>query len=189
MFNKIIAATTEVINTYKEKDPAATNSLLILMTYPGVHAIMYYRIANLCWRHDVKFLGSIISQFARWATGIEIHPGATIGKRLFIDHGNGVVIGETAIIGNDVVMFHQVTLGGTGKDKGKRHPTVEDNVMLCAGCKVLGNILIGKNSKVGANAVVLGDVPRNATVIGCPAKIVKLDGQRVEIPIKSKTHK
>ncbi|ONI45915.1 serine O-acetyltransferase [Candidatus Epulonipiscioides gigas] len=178
----------EVVDTYKEKDPAATNTILILLTYPGIHAIAVYRVAHLLWNNNFHFISRVLSQISRIITGIEIHPAAKIGKRLFIDHGIGIVIGETSIVGDDVMIFHQVTLGGTGKHTGKRHPTIQNNVMLSAGCKIIGNITIGENSKVGANAVVLGDVPKNSTVIGCPGKIVKLEGKRVEIPIRSKTN-
>lgn len=172
-----------IINTYKAQDPAATNALSIIINYPGIHAIFFHRIAHFINNLGLKFLARFISQVARFLTGIEIHPGATIGKRLFIDHGNGVVIGETAEIGDDVVMFHQVTLGGTGHDKGKRHPTVGNGVTIATGAKVLGNIKIGDNSKIGANAVVLKNVPENATVVGIPAKIVKLNGEKVNIAL------
>ena len=172
-----------IINTYKAQDPAATNALSIIINYPGIHAIFFHRIAHFINNLGLKFLARFISQVARFLTGIEIHPGATIGKRLFIDHGNGVVIGETAEIGDDVVMFHQVTLGGTGRDKGKRHPTVGNGVTIATGAKVLGNIKIGDNSKIGANAVVLKNVPENATVVGIPAKIVKLNGEKVNISL------
>ncbi|WP_305768779.1 serine O-acetyltransferase EpsC [Candidatus Epulonipiscium viviparus] len=189
MLDKMLAAIQEVIKTYKKKDPAAKSTALLLLAHPGVHAVAMYRVSHLLWKNDFRFMAGVVSYTARFLTGIEIHPGAVIGKRLFIDHGMGIVIGETAVIGNDVMIFHQVTLGGTGKQRGKRHPTIGDNVMLSAGSKIIGNVVIAKNSKVGANAVVLGDVPANATVIGCPAKIVKLDGDRVEIPIESKTTK
>ncbi len=178
----------DLIEVYKQKDPAASSTALIILTYPGVHAVVIYRLANKLWRKGLYFPSRVISQFGRFITGIEIHPAAKIGKRLFIDHGIGVVIGETTVIGDDVVIFHQVTLGGTGKHIGKRHPTIQNNVMLSAGSKVIGAVVIGENSKIGANAVVLGDVPKNATAIGCPAKIIKLDGKKVDIPIKSKTN-
>ncbi|MFI3257079.1 MAG: serine O-acetyltransferase EpsC [Spirochaetales bacterium] len=175
-----------IIQAYKEKDPAATNALLVILTYSGLHAILYYRIAHFFHTKKLLFLARVLSQFARFFTGIEIHPGAQIGKRLFIDHGMGLVIGETAVIGDDVTLFHGVTLGGTGKTHGKRHPTLENNVMVSTGAKILGNVIIGENSKVGANAVVLGDVPKNATVVGLPAKIVKLNGDKVNIKIPAK---
>lgn len=176
----------KLLKTYKTKDPAATNSLIILLTYPGVHAIFSHRIAHFFYNLKCKSFARILSQISRFNTGIEIHPGAKIGKRLFIDHGIGVVIGETAVIGNDVTIFHQVTLGGTGKDIGKRHPTIHDNVMISAGAKILGPVDIGENSKIGANAVILGDLPANSTAVGLPAKIVKLNGNKVDIEIVTK---
>ncbi len=179
-------ALKELIQAYKQKDPAATNGFTVVLTYPGVHAIFFHRIAHFLFKRNLHFLSRFVSQFSRFLTGIEIHPGATIGKRLFIDHGNGLVIGETAVIGNDVTLFHQVTLGGTGKITGKRHPTIKDNVIVSTGAKVLGPIIIGENSKIGANAVILGDVPDNATAVGLPARIVKLNGERVDIKIKTK---
>ncbi len=182
-----MGAFKDFIDTYKAKDPAATSTLLIVLTYPGAHAIFSYRIAHFLWNCKLHFLSRIVSQVSRFHTGIEIHPGATIGKRLFIDHGMGVVIGETTIIGDDVAIFHQVTLGGTGKHTGKRHPTLENNVMVSAGAKIIGNVTIGENSKVGSNAVILGDMPKNSTAVGIPAKIVKLNGERVDIDIVSKT--
>ncbi|OOB77864.1 MAG: serine O-acetyltransferase [Epulopiscium sp. Nuni2H_MBin003] len=185
---KIISELKELIKVYKQKDPAASSTALILLTYPGIHAVAIYKISNKLWRKKMHFLARVLSQIARAMTGIEIHPGATIGKRLFIDHGIGIVIGETSVIGNDVIMFHQVTLGGTGKHLGKRHPTIKNNVMLSAGSKIIGSVVVGENSRVGANAVILGDVPENATVVGCPARIVKLNGEKVDIPIKSKTN-
>lgn len=171
------------INAYKENDPAATSTISILLNYPGVHAIALHRVSHFLYKADLKLLARFISQVGRFFTGIEIHPGATIGERLFIDHGMGIVIGETAILGNDIIMFHQVTLGGTGHETGKRHPTIQDNVMLSAGSKIIGNITVGKNSKIGANAVVLRNVPDNATVVGIPAKIVKLNGEKVNIDL------
>ncbi len=182
----MIKSIKELLNSYKEKDPSATSDILILLTYPGIHALFFYRIANFFWQKNLKFLARVISQLARFITGIEIHPGAVIGKRLFIDHGMGIVIGETAMIGDDVTLFHQVTLGGTGKQKGKRHPTLENNVMVSAGAKVVGNIIIGENSKIGSNAVILGDIPKNSTAVGIPAVIVKLNGEKVNIPIRAK---
>ncbi|MGL5439909.1 MAG: serine O-acetyltransferase EpsC [Filifactoraceae bacterium] len=167
------------IETYKNNDPAALSTLNILINYPGVHAIFIHRIAHFLYINKLKFLARFLSQVGRFLTGIEIHPGAIIGKRFFIDHGMGIVIGETAEIGDDVKMFHQVTLGGSGNETGKRHPTIGNNVMISAGAKIIGSIKIGDNTKVGANAVVVQNIPNNATVVGIPAKVVKLNGQRV----------
>src|SRR5574344_2173545 len=163
-----------------EKDPAATSKIMVLFTYPGVKALMWHRPANWCYRHKMKFLARVISQHVRFWTGIEIHPGATIGKGVFIDHGAGVVIGETAEVGNNVTLYQGVTLGGTGKDTGKRHPTVEDDVVIAAGAKVLGPFTVGKGSKIGAGSVVLKPVPPNCTVVGVPGRIVKQEGKRVD---------
>ena len=163
-----------------EKDPAATSKIMVLFTYPGVKALMWHRPANWCYRHKMKFLARVISQHVRFWTGIEIHPGAIIGKGVFIDHGAGVVIGETAEVGNNVTLYQGVTLGGTGKDAGKRHPTIEDNVVIAAGAKVLGPFTVGKGSKIGAGSVVLKPVPENCTVVGVPGRIVKQDGKRVD---------
>ena len=157
-----------------ENDPAARSKIEVFFLYPCIHATISYRIAHFFYKHNRFFIARLISQIARFFTGIEIHPGAKIGKGLFIDHGMGVVIGETAEIGDDVLLYHGVTLGGTGKDKGKRHPTIGNNVIIGAGSKVLGPINIGNNVKIGANAVVLKDVPSNATVVGIPGKIVKI---------------
>ncbi len=170
----------DIIRTYKEKDPAATNTLSIVINTPGLHAIFVHRIAHFLYLHKWYFLARLISQISRFFTGIEIHPGAKIGKRLFIDHGMSIVIGETAEVGDDVTLFHEVTLGGTGKDKGKRHPTIGNNVFLSAGVKVLGPITIGDDTKVGANAVVLHDIPKNATAVGIPAKVVRINGERIQ---------
>lgn len=150
------------------KDPAARNILEVIILYPGFHILIFHRIANFLYRHKLFFLARLISQIGRFITGIEIHPGAKIGKRLFIDHGMGIVIGETAEVGNDCTIYHQVTLGGTGKDKNKRHPTVGNNVMIGAGSKVLGPIKIGNNVKIGAGAVVIHEVEDNTTVVGTP---------------------
>jgi serine O-acetyltransferase len=157
---------------YLEKDPAAKNLLEVILCYPGLYAVLFYRLAHKLYKRKWFIVSRLISQIARGFTGIEIHPGAKIGEGLFIDHGMGIVIGETAEIGNDVTIYHGVTLGGTGKDKGKRHPTVEDDVMIGAGAKILGPITLGKGSKVGANSVVLHDIPANATVVGMAAQIV-----------------
>lgn len=151
-----------------QKDPAARNILEVIILYPGFHILIFHRIAHFLYRYKLFFLARLISQIGRFFTGIEIHPGAKIGKRLFIDHGMGIVIGETAEVGNDCTIYHQVTLGGTGKDKNKRHPTVGNNVMIGAGSKVLGPIKIGNNVKIGAGAVVIHEVEDNTTVVGTP---------------------
>lgn len=162
----------ELLAFYQQNDPAATSKWSILFNYPGVHAVCNHRLAHFLYCHKRFALARWVSQLSRFFTGIEIHPGAQIGKNLFIDHGMGVVIGETAVIGDNCVMFHQVTLGGTGKDTGKRHPTVGNGVMLSAGSKVLGPVHIGDGVKIGANAVVLHDVPERATAVGIPARII-----------------
>lgn len=169
MFNKLKA----FFDFYKEHDPAARSTLEVILTYPGVHALLYYRIAHRLYRWNLFLIARIISQIARFFTGIEIHPGAQIGQRLFIDHGMGIVIGETAVIGDNVKMYHGVTLGGTGKDQGKRHPTIKNNVLLSANCSVLGPIMVGTNAKIGAHAVVLKDVPADTTAVGIPTEIVE----------------
>lgn len=155
-----------------ERDPAATGELTVILTYPGLHAIFYHRVAHALYRWKFLFVARAISQIARWLTGVEIHPGAQIGRGLFIDHGMGVVIGETTILGDNVTLFQGVTLGGTGKEKGKRHPTLGNNVVVGAGANILGNIKIGDNVSVGANAVIIKDVPPNATVVGVPGRII-----------------
>ncbi len=157
----------------KDKDPAARNILEVIILYSGFHAIFFHRIAHLFYSKKLYFIARLISQFSRFLTGIEIHPGAKIGKRLFIDHGMGIVIGETAEIGDDCIIYHQVTLGGTGKDKNKRHPTIGNNVLIGTGAKILGPILIGNNSKIGAGAVVLKQVNEGETVVGIPAHKVE----------------
>ena len=162
----------ELLRTYMEKDPAATSKISTLINYPGVHAIGFHRIAHFLYKKRRFFLSRFVSQVGRFLTGIEIHPGAQIGKNLFIDHGMGVVIGETAVVGDNCTIYHQVTLGGTGKEKGKRHPTLGDGVLVSTGAKVLGPITIGNGAKIGANAVVLADVPENATAVGIPAKVI-----------------
>jgi len=169
-FLKIIK---EEIDTVFERDPAARSKAEIVFCYPGFHAILFYRIAHWLWVRDMFFLGRLTSHFGRFFTGIEIHPGATIGKRFFIDHGMGVVIGETAEIGNDVTIYHGVTLGGVSLEKVKRHPTIEDNVVIGSGAKVLGPFTVKKNAKIGSNSVVVKEVPEDATVVGIPGKIVK----------------
>jgi len=155
----------------KKRDPAVKNNLEIILTYPGVHALVFHKVGHFLYRKNRFVIARLVSQIGRFFTGIEIHPGAKIGPGFFIDHGMGVVIGETAEVGKNVMLFHGVTLGGTGKDQGKRHPTVGDNVMIGAGAKILGPITIGNNAKVGSNAVVLEDVPEGATVVGIPAEI------------------
>ncbi|MFO0773172.1 MAG: serine O-acetyltransferase [Nitrospiraceae bacterium] len=162
-----------------ERDPAATSRLEVVMTYAGFHALVIYRIAHWLRQAGVPFIPRVLSQFGRWVTGIEIHPGATIGSGFFIDHGMGVVVGETAEIGDYVTLFQGVTLGGTGKERGKRHPTVGNHVVIGAGAKILGAIRIGDNVKIGANSVVLKSVPAHSTVIGVPARIIKMEGERV----------
>ena len=162
------------IKLVKEKDPAARNALEIFLTAQGLHAIWGYRIAHFFWKIKLKLVARILSGLARFFTGVEIHPGATIGKRFMIDHGSGVVIGETTVIGNDVLIYHQVTLGGTGNESGaRRHPCICDHVMIAAGAKVLGNIKVGIGSKIGANAVVLKDVPPYSTAVGLPARFIQ----------------
>jgi len=165
-----------------ENDPAARGLIEVIFTYSGLHAIWSHRVAHWFYRRHWYTVARMLSQLARFFTGIEIHPGAIIGKRLFIDHGMGIVIGETCEIGDDVIMFHGVTLGGTGKETGKRHPTIGNNVLLSVGAKIIGSFKIGDHSKIGANAVVLQEVPPNATVVGIPGRIVKRDGKRVEHP-------
>lgn len=170
------------IDRIMKNDPAARSFLEVLLLYPGVHAMIVYRAAHFLYTKRLFFLARLISQMARFFTGIEIHPGAKIGRGLVIDHGMGVVIGETAEIGNDVLIYHGVTLGGTGKQKGKRHPTVGDNVVIGSGAKVLGPILISNGAKIGSNAVVLRDVPENGTAVGIPARnIVKISAEIIEI--------
>lgn len=170
----------EDIQAVKDRDPAARSSLEIFFLYPGVKAIRMYRRAHFYYEHKLYFLARLVSQRAVRKTGIEIHPGAKIGRRLVIDHGTGIVIGETTEIGDDVLIYQGVTLGGTGKDVGKRHPTIGNNVMISAGAKVLGPFKIGDNSRVAAGAVVLEEVPPNATVVGVPAKVVRQDGKKVD---------
>ena len=157
-----------------ERDPAARNTLEVLLTYPGLHAIVGFRIAHALDRIKIPVLPRLIMAVVRWATGIEIHPSAVIGRGLFIDHGTGVVVGETAVIGDNVTLFQGVTLGGTGKERGKRHPTIGDNVVIGTGAKVLGNITIGNDSMIGANAVVIKDVPEHSTVVGVPGRITRI---------------
>ena len=170
----------ETIEAYKARDPAARSSLEVLLLYPGIKAVLSHRRAHWCHMHGLKFLARLISQRSRHRTGIEIHPGAKIGKRLVIDHGMGIVIGETAEIGDDCLIYHGVTLGGTGKDVGKRHPTLGNNVMVGSGAKVLGPFKVGDNARIAANSVVLREVPPNATVVGVPGRIVRLSGEKLD---------
>ncbi|MCI7339014.1 MAG: serine O-acetyltransferase [Oscillospiraceae bacterium] len=170
----------EDINTFKRRDPAARSALEIFFLYPGLKAIRMHRRANWCYHHRMFFLARWISQRAARKTGIEIHPAATIGRRFFIDHGTGVVIGETTVIGDDVMIYQGVTLGGTGKDTGKRHPTIGNNVMIGAGAKVLGPFKVGDNSNIAAGAVVLDEIPPDCTAVGVPAHIVRRNGVRVD---------
>lgn len=166
-------AVKEDLQAAKSRDPAARSSLEILLCYSGLWAISFHRMNHWLWTHNLPFWGRLFSQIARFLTGIEIHPGAQIGRRFFIDHGMGIVIGETTVIGDDVLIYQGVVLGGTSLNKGKRHPTVEDAVVIGSGAKVLGNITLGNSSKVGAGAVVLKDVPAGATAVGVPAKIIQ----------------
>ena len=175
MFNNL----KEIVEAYKARDPAARSALEILLLYPGVRAVRSHRKAHWCYEHGLKFLARLISQRSRHRTGIEIHPGAKIGKRLVIDHGMGIVIGETAEIGDDCLIYHGVTLGGTGKDVGKRHPTIGNNVLIGTGAKVLGPFKGGDNSRIAANSVVLSEIPPNSTAVGVPARVVKVDGRKV----------
>lgn len=167
----------ETLRAYQARDPAARSRLEIFLLYPGVHALIFHRVSHWLWRHHLRFLARLNSQIARHCTGIEIHPGATIGRRLVMDHGMGVVIGETAEIGDDCLIYHGVTLGGTGKDTGKRHPTIGNNVMIACGAKVLGPFTVGDNARIASNAVVLSEVPEDATAVGIPAQIVRIAGR------------
>src|ERR1700684_17733 len=171
----------EDVVTVLERDPAAKSRLEVFLCYSGLHAVWLYRINHGLWNCGFLLMARWLSQVSRFLTGIEIHPGATIGRRLFIDHGLGVVIGETAIVGDDVTLYQGVTLGGTGKEHGKRHPTIEDDVVVGDGAKVLGNITIGRNCRIGAGAVVLRSVPENSTVVGVPGHVIFRDGERVVI--------
>ena len=170
----------DTINAYKSRDPAARSTLEVLLLYPGLKAVRSHRRAHWCYTHGLPFLARMISQGSRRRTGIEIHPGAKIGKRLVIDHGMGLVIGETAEIGDDCLIYHGVTLGGTGKETGKRHPTIGNNVLIGTGAKVLGPITIGDNARVAANSVVLKDIPESSTAVGIPARVVRLAGQKID---------
>lgn len=177
---KMIGYCTEDVRCVKERDPAARSTLEVLLLYPGLHAIWTYRVAHFFHNRKFYFIARALSQHAAKVTGIEIHPGATIGRRLFIDHGHGVVVGETTEIGDDVTLYQGVTLGGTGKDKGKRHPTIGNNVMIGSGAKVLGPFKVGDNSNIASGAVVLEEIPDNSTAVGVPAQVVRRDGVRVD---------
>ncbi len=169
----------EDIRTTKERDPAARSTLEILLTYPGFHALQFHRIAHRFFQKDLKLIARLISHISRFLTGIEIHPGAKIGKSFFIDHGMGIVVGETTEIGDNVTLYQGVTLGGTGKEKGKRHPTIGNNVVIGVGATILGAITIGDNAVVGGGAVVVRPVPLNSTVVGIPGRVVKREGKRI----------
>ena len=177
----LIRSIREDVRSVLERDPAATSTLTVLLCYPGLWAVWAYRVHHWFWCRHFRLLSRVFSQIARFLTGVEIHPGAQIGRRLFIDHGNGVVIGETAIVGDDVTLYQGVTLGGTGKQRGKRHPTLRDRVFVGNNANILGNIIIGENSRVGAGSVVLQDVPPDSTVVGVPAHIIYQEGKRVLI--------
>ena len=179
----------ETINIVKENDPAARTSLEVLLTYPGVKALAAHRVSNFLWNHGFKLLARMHSQFWRFWTQIEIHPGATIASGVFIDHGAGLVIGETAIVEKGVMLYHGVTLGGTGKDVGKRHPTVREGALVSAHAQVIGPVEIGAKAKVGAGAVVVSDVPSDVTVVGVPAKIVRVHGRKDEPVIHQEEEK
>jgi serine O-acetyltransferase len=177
----LLSLIREDVTNVMDHDPAAKSRLEVLLCYAGLHAVWFFRMNHWLWNHGLFLLARWLSEVARWLTGIEIHPGARIGRRLFIDHGMGVVIGETSIIGDDVTLYQGVTLGGTGKEHGKRHPTLEDNVVVGGGAKILGNIIVGKNCRIGAGSVVLRNVPENSTVVGVPGHIVFREGKRVVI--------
>ena len=170
----------EDIRNIVEKDPAARNGFEVLICYPGIWALILHRPAHWLYKHNIKLIARVISQLARWFTGIEIHPGASIGRRCFIDHGMAIIIGETTEIGDDVTIYQGVTLGGTGKDTGKRHPTIGNRVMISSGAKVLGPFKVGDDVKIGAGAVVLKEIPPNCTVVGIPGTIVKRNGQSTQ---------
>lgn len=181
MMSDFFSQMREDVQTVLEHDPAARSRMEIYLCYPGLHAVWFHRVNHWLWNHGCFLIARWWSEVARFLTGIEIHPGATIGRRLFIDHGLGVVIGETAIVGNDVTMYQGVTLGGTGKEQGKRHPTIEDKVVIGGGAKILGNITVGENCRIGAGSVVLRNVPPDSTVVGVPGHIIFREGKRVVI--------
>ena len=170
----------ETLRAYQARDPAARSRLEIFLLYPGVHAIIYHRLAHWFFVHKLRFLARCVSQWSRCWTGVEIHPGAQIGRRFVIDHGMGIVIGETAEIGDDVLLYQGVTLGGTGKEQGKRHPTIGNNVMVGSGAKVLGPFRVGDNARIASNAVVLTEVPPDSTAVGVPARVVRIAGEKVD---------
>lgn len=170
----------ETLRAYQNRDPAARSKVEIFLLYPGVHAILYHRFAHMLYQKELRFLARAVSQWSRFWTGIEIHPGAAIGRRFVIDHGMGIVIGETAEVGDDVLIYQGVTLGGTGKEKGKRHPTIGNNVMIGSGAKVLGPFTVGENSRIASNAVVLSEVPPDSTAVGVPARIVRVGGEKTD---------
>ena len=182
-FMAIYIIFSDEIKTIKERDPAAKSAVEVLLLYPGLHALVFYRISHQLWEWKIPVMPRWLSQYARFWTGIEIHPGAQIGKSFFIDHGMGVVIGETAIVGDNVLLYQGVTLGGTGKETGKRHPTLGNHVVVGAGAKILGNITIGDNSYIGANAVVIKNVPSNSTVVGIPGRITKQEGRKIDMEL------
>ncbi|MEL0131475.1 MAG: serine O-acetyltransferase, partial [Betaproteobacteria bacterium] len=177
----MFARIKEEISVVFDRDPAARSAWEVITCYPGFHAMLMHRLAHRIWNMRFRWLARWISSVSRWLTGIEIHPGASIGRRFFIDHGMGVVIGETSIIGDDCTLYHGVTLGGTSWEKGKRHPTLEDGVVVGAGAKVLGPITVGRAAKIGSNAVVVRDVPNGATAIGIPARIVEEENKKIEV--------
>ena len=178
----------ESIAIVKEQDPAARSSLEVILTYPGIKALAAHRLSHFLWNHNFKLLARMHSQFWRFWTQIEIHPGATISEGVFIDHGSGLVIGETAIVEKGAMLYHGVTLGGTGKDKGKRHPTIRKGALISAHSQIIGPIEVGENAKVGAAAVVIADVPADVTVVGVPAKVVRVHGQKDDLQIRSIEH-
>ena len=170
---------SETLAAHQARDPAARSKLEIFLLYPGVHAILFHRVSHWLYRHRLFFLARLNSQIARHITGIEIHPGARIGRRFVIDHGMGIVIGETTEIGDDVLLYHGVTLGGTGKDQGKRHPTIGNGVMIACGAKVLGPFKVGDGARIASNAVVLSEIPAEATAVGVPARVVRIAGEKM----------
>ncbi len=184
MFKRI----REDINAYQERDPAAKSKAQIFFLYNGFHAVLGYRLSHWLYRHKRYFLARWVSQYTKFRTGVEIHPAATIGRKLCIDHGTGIVIGETCVIGDNCLLYQGVTLGGTGKDTGKRHPTLEDNVIVGSGAKVLGPFTIGSHSKIAANAVVLEEIPPYSTAVGVPAKVVRQNGKKVEADPLDQVH-
>lgn len=175
MFKRLM----ETLEAYQVRDPAARSKLEIFLLYPGVHAVIYHRLAHWFYGRGLRFLARAVSQWSRFWTGIEIHPGAVIGRRFVVDHGMGIVIGETAEVGDNVLLYQGVTLGGTGKDQGKRHPTIGDNVMIGSGAKVLGPFKVGENARIASNAVVLSEVPPDSTAVGVPARVVRVAGEKV----------